>query len=74
MRRRAVAGPGPDPVVVDARMREAFFQLETQRLRDDRERVDRQRVDAARILAESREAERRNHFAEAIVASMRRRQ
>ncbi|MGC5249485.1 DUF7620 family protein [Gordonia sp. DT219] len=61
-----------DPVVVDAEVRRSAFEAETERVRAARPEVDARRAEAATLLEQSREAERRNHFAEAIMQSMRR--
>ncbi|MDF3280495.1 hypothetical protein [Gordonia sp. N1V] len=63
---------GPDPVVVDAEIRRSRFEAQTEQVRRSRREVDARRAEAADLLAQSREAERRNHFAEAITKSMRR--
>lgn len=63
-----------DPIVDDADGRRADFERQIDALRAARPSVDAQRAEAAHLLKESRDAERRNHFAEAIIKSMRRRQ
>lgn len=62
-----------DPIVDDADGRRADFERQISELRAARAGVDAQRAEAKQLLEESRDAERRNHFAEAIVKSMRRR-
>ena len=62
-----------DPIVDDADGRRADFQRQINELRADRVNVDARRREAAELLEQSQDAERRNHFAEAIVKSMRRR-
>lgn len=62
-----------DPVIEDARRREAQAQAQLEEARAQRKRVEERRREAADLLAVSREAEARNHFAEAITKSMRRR-
>lgn len=66
--------PAPDPVVDDAQAREAVARQQLHDAQARRPHVDERRREAAELLAVSQEAERRNHFAEAIVASMRRNQ
>lgn len=61
-----------DPVVVDAEIRRSAFEAQTEQVRRGRAEVDARRAEAADLLAQSREAEQRNHFAEAITKSMRR--
>ncbi|OBA63670.1 DUF7620 family protein [Gordonia sp. 852002-10350_SCH5691597] len=63
-----------DPIVDDADGRRVGFERQINELRAARPDVDAHRREAAELLAESREAERRNHFAEAIAESMRRRE
>lgn len=63
-----------DPIVDDAAGRRADFERQISELRAARAGVDAQRAEAKQLLEESRDAERRNHFAEAIVKSMRRRE
>ena len=62
-----------DPIVDEAEGRRVDFERQLDELRARRPTVDARRREAAELLAESREAERRNHFAEAITAAMRRR-
>lgn len=62
-----------DPIVDDADGRRADFERQIAALRAARPAVDAQRREAAELLAQSREAEHRNHFADAITESMRRR-
>lgn len=61
-----------DPVVSEAITLRAEFQRVGDAARAARPTVDRQRQEAAEMLSEALEAERRNHFAEAITRSMRR--
>lgn len=61
-----------DPVVVAAEIRRSEFEAATERVRRGRPEVEARRAEAADLLAQSREAEQRNHFAEAITKSMRR--
>lgn len=63
-----------DPVVDDARGRKADFDAQLVAVRAARPGVAARRREAAELLEQSREAERQNHFAEAITASMRRRE
>lgn len=62
-----------DPIVDDADGRRTNFERQINELRAARPSVDKRRREAAELLEQSRDAERRNHFAEAIVKSMRRR-
>ena len=62
-----------DPIVEDADGRRADFEHQLAQVRAARPAVDARRREAAELLAVSRDAERRNHFAEAIAESMRRR-
>lgn len=62
-----------DPIVDDADGRRASFERQINELRAARPSVEERRREAAELLEQSRDAERRNHFAEAIVKSMRRR-
>ncbi|RPA58616.1 hypothetical protein EF294_15785 [Gordonia oryzae] len=59
-------------MVVDAEKRRSAWEAATEQVRRDRVEVDARRAEAADLLAQSRDAERRNHFAEAITKSMRR--
>lgn len=63
---------GNDPVVEDARAQRADFERQLDEVREGRSEVDQRRKQAAQLLERSQEALRRNHFAEAIVHSMRR--
>jgi hypothetical protein len=65
-----IATAGPDPVIADARRRQAIAVRQRRTAESQLRRVDERRREAADLLAESREAERRNHFAEAIAQSM----
>lgn len=73
-RRSAPVSPSSDPVVADAHFRQAEAERQLLHAQAQRPRVDARRREAAELLEVSRESERRNHFAEAIVKSMGRKQ
>lgn len=62
----------PDLAVEETREQRADFDRQIDEVREGRAEVAERRREAADLLAQSLEAERRNHFAEAIVSSMRR--
>lgn len=61
-----------DAIIVDARAKRAEVTRAQSQVHTLRDRLKAQRREAAELLTESREAIARNHFAEAILQSMRR--